>query len=296
MRKSSTEISSRHALVREQLDALRQRYDTRYLSTDPLKFPRRFATRNDREIVGLVASALAYGTVKMICQNLERLFVWMGPEPATFVRKLDPQDARRSLGTFQHRWSRPRDVVCLLWFIRQMIETAGSVGEFFEETYVPNDIATSLELFSRRALDLDQGGLYRGRDLPTRAGVRFFFTNPRTGACKRMNMYLRWMVRPNDGLDFGLWRFMSPRELVIPLDTHIYRIGRHLGWTSRKTATWPAAIEITQCLAMIDPEDPVKYDFALSRIGIWGNCPNHGGNVLCDICTLKQKLHTTRFA
>ncbi len=288
--------SRRSALLREGLEALSRRYDTRYLSPDPLEFPRRFRAHDDREIVGLVASALAYGNVRTICQSLERLVTWMGPRPAAFVRELEPQAARRSLGAFQHRWSRARDVVCLLWFTRQMIEISGSVGAFFEETYVPNDMASSLRRFSERALSLEPGGLYRGRGLPTRAGVRFFFTNPDTGACKRMNMYLRWMVRPDDGLDFGLWRFMSPRELVIPLDTHIYRIGRHLGWTLRKTAAWRAAIDITRSLARVEPEDPVKYDFALSRMGIRENCPRHGRKVDCDLCELKRKLRSPRAA
>ena len=83
-----------------------------------------------------------------------------------------------------------------------------------------------------------------------------------------MNMYLRWMARPDDGVDLGLWRFVPTRDLVIPLDTHIFRIGRHLGWTTRKTPGFRAALDITRSLARFDPEDPVKYDFALSRLGI----------------------------
>jgi hypothetical protein len=147
-------------------------------------------------------------------------------------------------------------------------------------------MAGSLRRFSERALALDHGGLYRARALPEDAGVRFFFPNPGTGAAKRPNMYLRWMARPDDGVDLGLWPFVPTRDLVIPLDTHIFRIGRHLGFTSRKTPGFRTALDITRSLARFDPEDPVKYDFALSRLGILEGCPRHLRALDCELCAL----------
>jgi uncharacterized protein (TIGR02757 family) len=167
-----------------------------------------------------------------------------------------------------------------------MIEGHGSIGAFFSESYVEGDMAASLERFSERALSLDHGGLHRTRRLPGDAGVRFFFTSPATGAAKRLNMYLRWMARPADGVDLGLWRFVRTRDLVIPLDTHIFRIGTHLGWTQRKTAGFATAFEITRSLARFDPDDPVKYDFALSRLGILDGCPRHPRSHDCELCRL----------
>ena len=278
-------------LLRDGLEALRRRYDERYLATDPLVFPRRFERNQDREVVGLVASALAYGNVKTIASSVERCLDWMGPSPAEFARRARPQEALRSLGRFQHRWTRARDVVCLVHFAGQMLESHHSIGRFFAESCAGGDMAESLSGFSRRALALDHGGLYRSRTLPTKAGVRFFFTSPITGACKRMNMYLRWMVRPDDGLDLGLWPYIPTSDLVVPLDTHIYRIGRHLGWSQRKTPGFRAALDITRSLALADPDDPVKYDFALSRMGILENCPRHRSNRerrACELCKLKR--------
>jgi uncharacterized protein (TIGR02757 family) len=167
-----------------------------------------------------------------------------------------------------------------------MIEKRGTIGAFFAESYAEGDMAESLRRFSARALSLDHGGLYRARAIPAGAGVRFFFPNPTTGAAKRLNMYLRWMARPDDGVDLGLWRFVPTRDLVIPLDTHIFRIGTHLGWTSRKTPGFHTALEVTRSLKRFDPEDPVKYDFALSRLGILEGCPRHARPSECELCAL----------
>lgn len=287
MARSSTR---REALLRHGLEGLRERYDHRFLATDPLAFPRRFERSDERELVGLLASALAYGNVKSIAASLERCLEWTGPRPAEFAKNVSPKRALRSLGAFKHRWSSGRDVSCLIHYAAQMIDSHGSIGQFFAESYVPGDMAQSLSRFSQRALALDHGGLYSSRRLPPNAGVRFFFTNPSTGACKRMNMYLRWMARHDDGVDLGLWPFISTRDLVVPLDTHIFRIGRHLGWSQRKTPGFRTALDITRALARADVEDPVKYDFALSRLGILENCPRHRDPRKCDLCVLERKL------
>jgi uncharacterized protein (TIGR02757 family) len=282
-------------LLRVGLEALRTRYDARFLATDPLAFVRRFASSDDREVVGLVASSLAYGNVKTIAASLERCLTWMGPRPAEFARRTATREAVRSLGRFRHRWTTARDVACLVHFAGQMLDSHGSIGHFFSESYVPKDMASSLSRFATRALALDHGGLYRARALPANAGVRFFFTNPATGACKRLNMYLRWMVRPDDGLDLGIWPQVPTRDLVVPLDTHIYRIGRHLGWSQRRTPGFRTALDITARLARVEPDDPVKYDFALSRMGILENCPRHRAprrheRGRCELCELKRRL------
>ncbi len=284
------QTTRRDSLLREGLEGLRERYDQRFLATDPLAFPRRFERADDREVVGLLASGLAYGNVKSIAASVERCLDWMGPQPAAFARQVSPKDALRSLGRFKHRWSKARDVACLVHYAGQMLDSHTSIGQFFAESYVPGDMAQSISRFSRRALALDHGGLYHSRGLPAKAGVRFFFTNPSTGACKRMNMVLRWMVRDDDGLDLGLWPFIPTRDLIVPLDTHIYRIGRHLGWSERRTPGFRTAVDITRALARADTNDPVKYDFALSRMGIVENCPRHRDSRRCELCALERKL------
>ncbi|MGH9318860.1 MAG: TIGR02757 family protein [Vicinamibacteria bacterium] len=282
-------MGSRLDALREKLEGLRLRYDARYLGSDPLEFPRRYRDPRDREVIGLIAASLAYGNVKAIRASLERILAWIGPHPADRVLRLSPRDALHELRGFRHRWTRDRDVACLVLFAGQMLDRRGSIGAFFSESYLEGDMAGSLRRFSERALSLDHGGLYRERKLPLRAGVRFFFPSPVTGAAKRLNMYLRWMARPDDGVDLGLWSFVPTRELVIPLDTHIFRIGSHLRWTSRKTPGFRAACDITKSLARFDPEDPVKYDFALSRLGILEGCPRHRKSResgRCELCEL----------
>ena len=281
------------------LETLRARYGARFLSSDPLEFPRRFDRSEDREIVGLVASSLAYGNVTTIRASVERVLARIGPRPGAFVRSIEPHHDLDRFLDFRHRWNTGRDVVCLLYFVRQMIERFGSVGAFFREVYDPSEegIGTSLARFSESALALDHGGLYGFGELPRSAGVRYFFPSPKAGsACKRLNMFLRWMVRPDDGVDLGLWEFVSPSRLVIPLDTHIARIGLHLGWARRKTPDWKMALEITRWLARLDPEDPVKYDFVLSRMGILKRCPRHPRPLHCDLCELKRTLRLRKRA
>ena len=272
--------------LREKLESLRGRYDASYLSSDPLEFPHRFRDPLDREVVGLLASSLAYGNVKIIRRSVARVLDSLGQNPASRATRTAAKDTLAELHGFRHRWTRARDVACLLTFAGRMIDERGSIGAFFAESYVDGDMAGSLRRFSERALALDHGGLYRSRALPKDAGVRFFFPNPLTGAAKRLNMYLRWMARPDDGVDLGLWRFVRTRDLVIPLDTHIFRIGRHLGWTARKTPGFRTALDITRSLAGFDPEDPVKYDFALSRLGILEGCPRHLRARDCELCAL----------
>jgi uncharacterized protein (TIGR02757 family) len=268
------------------LERLRLRYGASYLGSDPLEFPRRFQNSLDREVAGLVASSLAYGNVKVIRRSVERVLTSLGRNPGTTAARGGARDMLRRLEGFRHRWTRARDVACLLTLAGRMIEARGSLGAFFAETYAEGDMAGSLRRFSERALALDHDGLYRTRKIPAGAGVRFFFPNPETGAAKRLNMYLRWMARPDDGVDLGLWSFVPTRDLVIPLDTHIFRIGTHLGWTERKTPGFPTALEITRSLKRFDGEDPVKYDFALSRLGILEGCPRHPRGSGCELCAL----------
>jgi uncharacterized protein (TIGR02757 family) len=259
------------AELRATMDALYRHYDHRFVDPDPLQFVRAQTTDPDREVVGLVASALAYGNVKQIKRSIERVVALLGPRPTEAIDRLDPAEARRALGRFKHRFNDARDVACLLFFLRQMRVQAGSVEAFFLRGHETGatEIADALASFSERALALDHGGLYSRRRLPASAGVRFFFPSPRDGsACKRLNLYLRWMVR-RDGVDLGVWRGVDPAHLVIPLDAHIFTIARRVGLTRYRSPGWPMALDITRRLRRLDPRDPVKYDFAFHRMGLW---------------------------
>ncbi|PYQ16820.1 MAG: TIGR02757 family protein [Acidobacteria bacterium] len=257
--------------LRRRLDALYLRYDHRFVDPDPLQLVRAQAADEDREVVGLLAAALAYGNVVQIKRSIGAALGALGERPARAVRHLDPGTAARRLAGFRHRFNDGRDVACLLFFIRQMLEQAGSVEGFFARGLAPDaaDVGPALASFAARALALDHGGLYGRRQLPAGAGVRFFFPSPVDGsACKRLNLYLRWMAR-RDGVDLGLWRSVDPASLVIPLDAHIYTIARRVRLTRYRSAGWPMALDITRRLRRLDPADPVKYDFAFHRMGLF---------------------------
>jgi uncharacterized protein (TIGR02757 family) len=260
----------RVAELRDRLDDLYAHYDHRFVDPDPLQFVRQQTTDADREVVGLIASALAYGNVKQIKRSIGRVVEVLGDRPAEAIDHLDPSEARAGLRGFKHRFNDARDVACLLFFLKQMRAQAGSVEAFFlKGPAAQTDIAEALTSFAERTLALDHGGLYSGRRLPAAAGVRFFFPSPRDGsACKRLNLYLRWMVR-RDGVDLGVWKGVDPARLVIPLDAHIYTIARRVGLTRYRSPGWPMALDITRRLRRLDPLDPVKYDFAFHRMGLW---------------------------
>jgi uncharacterized protein (TIGR02757 family) len=257
--------------LRRRLEHLYRHYDHRFVTPDPLEFVRAQSEAADREVVGLLASALAFGTVGQIKRSIATVLDVLGLSPAEAVLRLDPRAAAARLRGFRHRWSDGRDVAALLYLTRQMLEAEGSIEAFFAvgcQEPQP-DVEGALKSFSARALALDHGGLYRGRRLPRDAGVRYFFPSPEGGsACKRLNLYLRWMVR-SDGVDLGVWSAVAPRSLVIPLDAHIYNISRRVGLSRYKSAGWAMARDITNRLRKLDPEDPVKYDFALHRMGLF---------------------------
>jgi len=257
--------------LRRRLDELYRQYDHRFVSPDPLELVRSQAGDADREVAGLVASGLAFGAVAQIKRSISTVLEALGPRPAEAVARLDPRAAALRLRRFRHRWTSGRDVACLLYFVRQMRESHGSVESFFAQGLSPGDadVGPALASFSARALALDHGGLYRGRRLPESAGVRYFFPSPEKGsACKRLNLYLRWMAR-RDGVDLGVWRRPDPSQLVLPLDAHTIAIARKVRLTRYRSPGWAMALDVTRRLRALDPADPVKYDFAFHRMGLF---------------------------
>jgi len=256
--------------LRLRLEELYRQYDHRFVTPDPLEFVRAQATDADREVVGLLASGLAFGTVAQIKRSIAAVLEALGPRPAEAVGALDPRAAAARLAAFRHRWLDGRDVACLLFLAKQMRASHGSVEAFFAEGLSPadEDVGPALASFSARALALDHGGLYRGRRLPKDAGVRYFFPSPEAGsACKRLNLYLRWMAR-RDGVDLGVWRRPAPSQLVLPIDAHTFAIARRVRLTRYRSPSWAMALDVTRRLRQLDPQDPVKYDFAFHRMGL----------------------------
>ncbi len=254
--------------LRTALDRLYADYNRSDAVPDPIDLVRRYTARADREVVGFCAAALAFGRVASVLQSVKRLLAVLGPSPAACVGRFEP---RRDGGAFEplgHRWARGDDLSALVLIVRRMMDEAGSIEGFFLRGHDPAraDVEHSLESFSRRALAL------AGDGHPRPAGVSYFFPRPSAGsACKRLNLYLRWMVRA-DAVDLGVWSGVSPAQLVVPLDVHVIRVGRCLGLTRYRSPGWRMASEITASLRELDPSDPVRYDFALCHLGMRDQC------------------------
>jgi uncharacterized protein (TIGR02757 family) len=215
---------------------------------------------------------VAFGRVASVLQSIERLVAIMGPRPADYVRAFNPARDGQAFNGLVHRWTRERDFVALIWILRQMFERSGSIEGFFLEGYDPaaTDLAAALDSFSERAMALDLKAAY-GK-VPKRPGVGYFFPRPSKGsACKRLNLFLRWMVR-HDALDLGVWTRVSASKLIVPLDTHVIRVGRCLQLTRYTSPGWNMARDITASLTRIDPADPVRYDFSICHLGMMNAC------------------------
>ncbi len=276
--------------LKQSLDLLYRTYDIRHLEADPLSVVHRFTRSEDREVAGLIAATFSYGRVPQILKTLERIFAPMGGAPDAFVRNFELTRDGPKFAGLVHRFNNDQDLLCLLLGLQQVLKEFGSIKALFLSGDSPahSDLGPALTRFVDHLLSLDYGPLYGVRPLPPAAGVRFLLPSPRKkSACKRLNMYLRWMVRRDDDLDFGLWTEVSPARLLIPLDTHVARIARRIGLTRRAAADWGTVLEITENLRRLDPEDPVKYDFALAHLGILQHCGKEVKKSECGACALE---------
>jgi uncharacterized protein (TIGR02757 family) len=261
------------AAPRERLEELYRTFDHVDSASDPVHIVSRYEADDDREVVGFCAAALAFGRVASVLQSVEALLDVMGAHPAAFVREFSPVEHSARIEPLVHRWIRGRDLVGLLLILQRMLRESGSIEAFFMEGDDPSapDISKGLESFSARALQTDLREAY-GRRVPKRPGVCYFFPRPSAGsACKRLNLFLRWMVR-QDEIDLGVWTRVSPARLIVPLDTHVIRLGRCLRLTSYVSPGWRMAAEITAALRDLDPADPVRYDFSLCHVGMMNAC------------------------
>jgi uncharacterized protein (TIGR02757 family) len=273
--------------LREPLERLYREFDyAARVEHDAIRFPFRYADPADRELVALLTACLAYGRVDLFSRALEGVLAEMGPSPAAFVREFDPiRDGPRFAG-FRYRFNRPPDVVAFCLAARDLLARHGTLEKCFAAgDSADGPIGPALERFARAFLEADLREVFpRGR---ISRGYRHLFPLPSAGGpCKRLHLFLRWMVRRTPP-DFGLWTAVTPARLIIPVDTHIENMGRAVGLTRRRSRNWRMAEEITARLAALDPLDPVKYDFALCHKRMSGDCRDRRDLVVCAPCGLR---------
>lgn len=266
--------------LRQQLDALVASHDREaHRANDPVSFVHRYERDDDREVVALIAALLAFGNVTSIKRSVARVLCALGPRPAARVARARRTTLERMLSGFTHRVWRGDHVAALLFHAGRLRTREGSLGAAFSSRMREHGVLR--EALADFADDL--------RGPHPDGGLSHLVPDPRKGsACKRLLLFLRWMVRPADGVDLGLWKDVSPADLVIPVDTHVQRIARNLRLTERTDASWRTAAEITAALRKLDPSDPVKYDFALCHLGVSRQCPSRRDRDVCAGCTVRS--------
>lgn len=262
---------------------------------DPVEFPHRYVDPRDIEVVALLSASLAYGRADLFKPKIESVLSKLGKRPATRLKSLEAGELRSVLDGFVYRFNLPADVGVLLMGMGACLREHGSLeATFLEARRTSGDNRAALSTFARTIRDAAPRaeivrvlGRTRGLDHLLPVG---------TGAAKRLSLYLRWMVRGPDAIDFGIWTRVKPAELVIPLDTHIARLSTWLGLTSRQTQGWAMAEEITESLRHLEPDDPVRYDFSLCHFGMSGACPVHPVKENCRKCPLRAECRIGRRA
>ena len=241
------------------LDAAWRRYEQpNFITPDPISLPHRFSARADIEISAFFAAVLAWGRRPTILAKTAELLTRMDNAPHQFITQHHDDDLRRLEG-FCHRTFCDTDLLYFVYWLREWYTTHASLEDAFLDGAT---MRARLESFHRRFFALP--------DAPARTR-KHVSTPARGSACKRLNMLLRWLVRPaTNGVDFGLWTRLAPAELIAPIDVHVERVARRLGLIQRPQLDWQTAEELTAALRTFDPLDPVKYDFALFGLGVEG--------------------------
>lgn len=270
------------------LERLYQEFDyAGRLPLDAIQFPLRYPDPSDREVVALLTSCLAYGRVDLFASQVELVLNRMGSLPSRFLLGFDPVKDTARFNDFRYRFNRPRDIAAFCLATQKLLIDHGSLRAFFLSGYSPDDpdVGPALERFVDGFLSQDLRPVFpRGR---LSRGYRHLFPRPSAGGpCKRLHLFLRWMVR-REPPDFGLWREVPPSKLLMPIDTHVENMSRAVGLTRRKSRNWRMAREITERLRLLDPEDPVKYDFALCHKRMSGDCRDRRHPVVCAPCGLR---------
>ncbi len=253
-----------HEELKSVLDIHVERYNRpEFIETDPVSVPHRFKKRQDIEISGFLTATLAWGQRRVIISKSLGLMELMDFSPHDFVINHKERDLKPFL-KFRHRTFNATDILYFIHFFRKVYRNTESMESLFLEGLNGKAVHTGPGIDHFRRVFADDP------HFPGRTG-KHVSSPERKSACKRINMFLRWMVRRDQkGVDFGLWRRIKPSQLICPLDVHVGRVAGKLGLLTRKQRDWQAALELTRRLKMFDPEDPVKYDFALFGMSAFG--------------------------
>lgn len=246
------------------------------VKNDPVSFPHRFKDEKDIEISAFISACFAFGNVKNILETLENIFKTMEYQPYYYLTSSSKGDFKSDFKGFVYRFVQGDSIAELFFSLSAFLKKK---GRLIEISY--SDYYSTLSSIYENLINLADNP-----DLIKKSNLLPDIT--KNSPCKRLNLFLRWMVR-KDNIDFGLWsEKIKPSSLIIPLDTHILRISKRLNFTKRKTSSLKTAVEITESLKKFDSFDPVKYDFSICHTGIQGVCNSDMKKARCNLCDLQQ--------
>ncbi len=232
-----------------------------FIEKDPISIPHLFSKEEDIEIIAFLVALITWGKRESVIKAGKRLVELLENSPHDFVLHFQESDAQNFM-SFVHRTFNHEDLISILKILQKLYQSGSSLRKLFEEAVIENDEHVGKGIIKLRNYFITNGLLKRTH--------RFFPDIEKGSAAKRINMYLRWMVRKDDrGVDFGIWKKIKSSQLLIPLDVHTGNVAREWGLLGRKTNDFQAVLELTNHLKFIDPQDPVKFDYALFGAGIF---------------------------
>lgn len=251
--------------LKQKLDYHYKAFDKTQISPDPLQYLHLYKNNLDIELIGFIASIFAYGNVKQIINSINKIILILKIQPYEFLTNISSLELKKNTKGIYHRFYTEEDIFTLLKLIQKIYIENKSIKNLFLQGYNNNDnnLKNSIHFFVQNIYKI-----IKNEKMEITSGIKFMFPDPENGsACKRINLFLRWMIR-KDELDLGIWNEISPNKLLIPVDTHIAKICKELKLTKQKNVSWKMAEEITESLKRFDPIDPIKYDFAICHIGM----------------------------
>ena len=277
------------------LDELYAQYqDSKWQESDPVEFVHQYKNIEDQECVGWICSLFAYGSVRVMKRALSIILKPLGPNPAKKIREYNEENLWPG---FKYRFHTEEHVIFLILYLSKKLKMYKNLGQFYKEIFLKNQSSIEKMLEVVQADILNELNLHPENDKIKR-GIRFLFNSPKTkSACKRHCMFLRWMSR-KDSIDIGLWQSWLPTEILkMPLDTHTMRISFYIGLRSGReqdSPNWKFVEEVTNNLKLLNPRDPIAYDFSISRLGILNLCKKKYEYSICSKCPLKSVCRFTK--
>jgi len=256
--------------------------DKKYIYNDPVEFPHRYKNEEDIVLIGFISALYSYGRVSLFKNVLKKIFFHLGDKPSIYLRDIDDKTIIKIASDGKYRFYKNSDIEILLKLFKNILKKENLI-DFFASPFNSDAIVSGISLLRRKIIfNISEITKTKISD-----GINFMFPDPKSGGpLKRIFMFLRWMVR-RDEIDFGIFKNIKKSDLIIPLDTHTAHIGRLLGMTDRKSNNLKCAMEMTDFLKIINPEDPVRYDFAIAHIGISKGCKHFFVESICRDCILK---------